>query len=259
MQSNKVVSPYRGRSAFTLIELLVVIVIILLLAAILFPVFARARENARRSACQSNLKQAALAIHQYAQDWDERLPSYMAATTPVWDKVIEPYLGINVANVNKAMILACPSDSTPRMYSSCTPQYNAQVRTYTMPAGANISTLISGAYTKPCPTCYTTAYYPGRNLAEVGGPAETILLTEKPSSGNIFANNIGASVKNPTEQTTQSCSMPSVQPIHFEGWNYLFADGHVKWMQPIKTVNGPGKTGGTLDSPRGMWTIATND
>ena len=65
----------RINAAFTLIELLIVIAIITILAAILFPVFARARENARRSACQSNLKQLGLGIAQYTQDYDERYPS----------------------------------------------------------------------------------------------------------------------------------------------------------------------------------------
>ena len=63
----------RGRG-FTLIELLVVIAIIAILAAILFPVFARARENARKTNCASNVKQILLGIHQYAQDYDEVLP-----------------------------------------------------------------------------------------------------------------------------------------------------------------------------------------
>mgnify|MGYP001548207113 CR=1 FL=1 len=62
------------RRAFTLIEMLVVVAIIAVLAAILFPVFARARENARRASCQSNLKQIALGIFMYAQDYDERMP-----------------------------------------------------------------------------------------------------------------------------------------------------------------------------------------
>src|SRR5438093_9620550 len=64
-----------GKLGFTLIELLVVIAIIAILAAILFPVFARARENARRSSCQSNLKQLGLGFQMYTQDYDERLPA----------------------------------------------------------------------------------------------------------------------------------------------------------------------------------------
>ncbi|MHC5879657.1 type II secretion system protein, partial [Streptococcus pyogenes] len=62
------------RKAFTLIELLVVVAIISLLAAILFPVFARARENARKTSCMSNLKQMALATQMYVQDHDGRFP-----------------------------------------------------------------------------------------------------------------------------------------------------------------------------------------
>src|SRR5687767_16034754 len=62
------------KRGFTLIELLVVIAIIAIIAAILFPVFARARENARRSACSSNMKQLGLAVIQYAQDYDEIMP-----------------------------------------------------------------------------------------------------------------------------------------------------------------------------------------
>jgi prepilin-type N-terminal cleavage/methylation domain-containing protein len=74
--------PCRKKRAFTLIELLVVIAIIAILAAILFPVFARARENARRSSCQSNLKQIGLGVLQYTQDYDETLPP-AGTSTPV--------------------------------------------------------------------------------------------------------------------------------------------------------------------------------
>ncbi len=74
MNSHTTLSLKKAKSAFTLIELLVVIAIIAILAAILFPVFARARENARRSSCTSNLKQIGLGIIQYAQDYDEKYP-----------------------------------------------------------------------------------------------------------------------------------------------------------------------------------------
>jgi prepilin-type N-terminal cleavage/methylation domain-containing protein/prepilin-type processing-associated H-X9-DG protein len=95
----------RRNQGFTLIELLVVIAIIALLAAILFPVFARARENARRASCQSNVKQLLLGMMQYTQDYDERVPipaNALYGTT--WHGGIYPY-------VKSSQIYRCPSDS----------------------------------------------------------------------------------------------------------------------------------------------------
>jgi prepilin-type N-terminal cleavage/methylation domain-containing protein/prepilin-type processing-associated H-X9-DG protein len=108
------VRPIRIERGFTLIELLVVISIIGLLAAILFPVFARARENGRRASCQSNLKQLGLGILQYTQDYDEKLPigntsfvwsgqTYYTATG--WGGQVYPY-------VKSAQVFTCPSDPT---------------------------------------------------------------------------------------------------------------------------------------------------
>src|SRR5476651_72071 len=107
------------KKGFTLIELLVVIAIIAILAAILFPVFARARENARRASCQSNLKQLALSLHMYTQDYDERMPRpYTGDNTitplawyqsgangygiPTWVDELFPY-------IKNGQVLYCPS------------------------------------------------------------------------------------------------------------------------------------------------------
>ena len=98
-------TPSRGKSGFTLIELLVVIAIIAILAAILFPVFARARENARRASCQSNLKQIALGIKQYTQDYDERFPLAISGGSVYgWADAVQPYL-------KSTQIYQCPSET----------------------------------------------------------------------------------------------------------------------------------------------------
>jgi prepilin-type N-terminal cleavage/methylation domain-containing protein/prepilin-type processing-associated H-X9-DG protein len=105
-----------SKRAFTLLELLVVVAIIALLAAILFPAFSRARENARRSSCASNVKQLALGILQYTQDYDETLPP-VAYPDPTdtedqisWASMTAPYL-------KSEQIFKCPSDSKSDKYS----------------------------------------------------------------------------------------------------------------------------------------------
>ncbi|RYG65392.1 DUF1559 domain-containing protein, partial [bacterium] len=118
-------STIRQQRGFTLIELLVVIAIIAILAAILFPVFGRARENARRSSCQSNLKQIGLGIMQYVQDYDERLPGATDGTGGVsqfggWmyydvfgrPATFRPANGSIFPYIKSTQIFVCPSDST---------------------------------------------------------------------------------------------------------------------------------------------------
>ena len=97
----------RARAGFTLIELLVVIAIIAILAAILFPVFARARENARRASCSSNLKQIGLGILQYTQDYDER---YVRATTGAGGGASQTWANSTQPYIKSTQVFQCPSD-----------------------------------------------------------------------------------------------------------------------------------------------------
>jgi prepilin-type N-terminal cleavage/methylation domain-containing protein/prepilin-type processing-associated H-X9-DG protein len=92
----------KRRRGFTLIELLVVIAIIAILAAILFPVFAKARENARRTACASNLKQIGLAIMQYTQDYDERYMPGQTSSRSTFVTMLQPY-------TKSTQVFMCPS------------------------------------------------------------------------------------------------------------------------------------------------------
>ena len=95
------------KCAFTLTELLVVIAIMAILAAILFPVFGRARENARRSSCLSNLRQVMLGIHQYTQDYDEIYPPRfvsISGKTVVWYQLYDPYVKSN-------QLFQCPREN----------------------------------------------------------------------------------------------------------------------------------------------------
>ncbi len=102
--------PMRYRKGFTLIELLVVIAIIAILAAILFPVFAQARERARMVACASNARQLAIAVMNYVQDYEEAFPPSTNYAVPtivperIWTRLIQPY-------VKDTNIFTCPSAS----------------------------------------------------------------------------------------------------------------------------------------------------
>lgn len=108
-------STFTKSFGFTLIELLVVIAIISILSAILFPVFARARENARRASCMSNEKQIALGFMQYNQDYDERMPFH--ANPAFWIPAIMPYVKSN-------QLFFCPSDS---IHNSANPITTANI------------------------------------------------------------------------------------------------------------------------------------
>jgi prepilin-type N-terminal cleavage/methylation domain-containing protein/prepilin-type processing-associated H-X9-DG protein len=222
-------------SGFTLIELLVVIAIIAILAAILFPVFARARENARRASCMSNLKQIGLAMMQYSQDYDERLPNndYAFNTTGTlnWDEEIFPY-------VKNVQIFQCPSASGTSSASST--QYNQDItgtsltgqwtgypnrdygmNAYLFPSGTNGNATGRG----------TASGYLA--LASINDTAEVFLVGEsrRTNLGGwyasiIYATNVGGI----TFGNDQAGGVYNVQ--HLGGSNWLYADSHVKWQKP---------------------------
>jgi prepilin-type N-terminal cleavage/methylation domain-containing protein/prepilin-type processing-associated H-X9-DG protein len=208
------------RRGFTLIELLVVIAIIAILAAILFPVFGRARENARRASCQSNLKQIALGIKQYVQDYDERFPLDGSGTgdTIGWAYIIQPY-------VKSEQIFQCPSD------------------TVAPPSGADLATRAA--------TAGFTDYWYNGNLVTASG-ATGINEAQLTNSANTVLNGDGSGV---TTDAKSYRLTPLNKDIHFDGANYSFADGHVKWLK-YSAVKGSsaGTCGGTGDgtnSPNG--------
>ena len=245
--------------AFTLIELLVVIAIIAILAAILFPVFARARENARRSSCQSNMKQIGLGIMQYTQDYDERYPTIrnfapsMLAPKQSWDGIIEPYLGIKVNNATtaSASIFLCPSDSV-----AVDPTLYTVRRTYSMPWN-NVS-VSTGSTTDPyIGGIDNGTYITARALSEIPSPATTLMVVERPFNKNGFGLGSGSTCAGPTASTQPQYSAATgylASPVHFDGYNYLFIDGHVKFQRPEQTIGT-----GTLAAPKGMWTLAETD
>jgi prepilin-type N-terminal cleavage/methylation domain-containing protein/prepilin-type processing-associated H-X9-DG protein len=207
--------PSLRRHAFTLIELLVVIAIIAILAAILFPIFAQAREKARAIACLSNVKQMATATMMYQQDYDEvlffrsssatqvmRTPLSNSSNAARWWNVLMPYIKNN-------QLFACPSDSLPTL----SPDVNG------------VDDIKRSYIANTAPEELSDA--------QVTDPVETIVVTEK-------LDYIGPQTTTPNTSSwigafngemSLNAAINGVATRHQGGTNCSFFDGHAKWMR----------------------------
>ena len=292
-----------SRTGFTLIELLVVIAIIAILAAILFPVFARAREKARQTTCASNEKQMALAMIQYANDYDDVYPSGAGYTNPGsgyvplpgWSYQIYPY-------VKSFNVYLCPDDQVVRNYSGLKDFPGTSV---IVPVSYGMPDSDDGGRYGGCSggdlNCAGLAgYYTGNiwlawNMSQVQVPATTLMLVEfyapynsMPATNYQMDDSSAPSINYPCNVFTadggaaasyvgkapgwgvnaqDAATNPQGTAMHTGGWNYAFADGHVKYMQPQQTIDAGAYAFGTAGCSgvngwgdnMGMWTVTPND
>jgi len=221
------------RSAFTLIELLVVISIITVLAAILFPVFARAREQARKAACMSNLKQLGLGVLMYVQDNDERYPVAQLIAPPSPD--IYWYTAIS-AYVKNDQVFTCP---TAGKIARGSHGYGWNI------GGTKINTnngVGNGfGYRSTTGNWFTPSGTGPVTLAQIEQPSTTILASDPSSNGytsnGVMARSYGTLDYMPVLHGGQVGPFDEgiVAVAPGGGGNYLFADGHVKFYNASQT------------------------
>lgn len=221
---------HRASRGFTLIELLVVIAIIAILAAILFPVFAKAREKARQISCLSNTKQMSLGIMQYTQDADELMPPRQI--NPIgepgdWEVLIYPY-------VKSAGVFSCPSNPRNQVQSLAYSAANPIMVSYAVNSDS-----LGHTNTRP----FVDSSYGTVSLAAIDSPASTIGIVESTSSYVDF---------NPRDKGHwyDKRGVNDFFAGHTGTSNYAFLDGHSKAMRPLATLDSTdGGSGGDIN----MW------
>jgi prepilin-type N-terminal cleavage/methylation domain-containing protein/prepilin-type processing-associated H-X9-DG protein len=219
------------RRGFTLIELLVVIAIIAILAAILFPVFAQAREKARQTSCLSNLKQIGLASMMYRQDYDELFPPgyYEKPQTQWFFTLVQPYM----KDVPAGGIRGCPSAYSRNWALTYNDVLNWQPESV-IPRIADTILVGDGTQVKEWDGYVSSTFWchwTSQVWEDVGGsfsdnnkvnPNARLLTELKGNSLDIDPPKAGSNA-------TTGCGMPRYR--HSDGWNVAFADGHAKWMR----------------------------
>ncbi len=247
------------RRGFTLIELLVVVAIIAILAAILFPVFAQAREKAKTASCSSNMAQVAKGLQMYQSDYDEHLcpvrvwgtggvgnDTYPAMRSGVWHHLIQPY-------VKNEKILACPSMTvTEAPYPDFAATYGLNYRMTQFRTTPNIDdaptlwfgTISTSQLKRPAETIWFC------DTAWVNNPTVRPVHNEDPTLWQLQLGswNYSGYVRFPQDPNGQmngggnyvdiyNSSPWRPAPVHAGGTNVTFADGHVKWYKTQALVN----------------------
>ena len=217
------------RVGFTLIELLVVIAIIAILAAILFPVFSRVRDKARQSSCISNARQIGLAVHQYTQDYDERFPSNHWC---IYFLAVQPYM-------RNDQMWICPS------YSG-----NYPVRGEFWGLGSGVIADMKTGWLANSDVFGGWGNSVPKMISVIQQPASTVMLAENDNwpprenaaSGQQTAQGLASPCRNAlhavynTRWETETGAAPvhssgRLGGHHMAGANFVYADGHAKWLK----------------------------
>jgi len=249
-------SPRRPASGFTLIELLVVIAIIAILAAILFPVFAQAREKARQASCLSNMKQIGLSLIMYVQDYDETFPNGRTSPTDSaaqlaahygqgWGAEVYPY-------VKNAQVYKCPDDATTTvaanganpaltpvsyLYNYNIPAFASSIAAQTAPASTVLLAECSGAQVNVVtpgevpPAIASATFSPAGNglgiLTAIDAGTHGTVVFETGATGGYY-------ISGGTPVVPNTALFVAARPKgrHSEGAIYAMGDGHAKYLKP---------------------------